>query len=171
MEFINDLFRGGFSGKLPYVVLLILLVVVAWRMFGPASVAAGEVMSPADAYEKSSKGEIVLVDVRTPKEWQQTGLPASGYAITMHQQGPEFLSQLDAALGGDRSKPLAIICRTGNRTGSLVGPLEKAGYTRVINVAEGMAGGRYGPGWIKAGLPLRTFVPGQSAPKKTVKQR
>lgn len=171
MDFINELFRGGFSAKLPYVALFIVLAFIAWRMFGPAPVAAGEVMSPAEAHEKALKGEIVLVDVRTPQEWQQTGLPASGYAITMHQQGPEFVKQLDAALGGDRSKPLAVICRTGNRTGSLIAPLEKAGYTRVINVAEGMAGGRNGTGWIKSGLPLRKYVAGQSAPQEFAKQR
>lgn len=171
MDFFNELLRGGLSGKLPYVVLVLLAAFIAWRMFGPAPVAAGEVMSPGEAHEKALKGEIMLVDVRTPDEWKQTGLPASAHAITMHQQGPDFVRQLDAVLGGDRSKPLAVICRTGNRTGSLVAPLEKAGYARVINVAEGMVGGRYGPGWIKAGLPLRTYVPGQSAPREVAKQR
>ncbi len=171
MDIFNDLFRGGLSGKLPYIVLFLLLVFFAWRMFGPAPVAAGEVMTPQEAHEKALKGEVVLVDVRTAQEWQQTGLPASGHAITMHQQGPDFVAQLDKALGGDRSKPLAVICRTGNRTGSLVAPLEKAGYARVINVAEGMVGGRYGPGWIKSGLPLRKYVPGQSAPDKVATQR
>lgn len=171
MDFINELFRGGLSGKLPYVALFLVLAFIAWRMFGPSPTAAGEVMSPAVAHEKAMKGEIVLVDVRTPEEWKQTGLPASAHAITMHQQGPDFVRQLDAVLGGDRSKPLAVICRTGNRTGSLVAPLEKAGYARVINVAEGMVGGRYGSGWIKAGLPVRKYVAGQSAPQEVAKQR
>jgi rhodanese-related sulfurtransferase len=170
MDFINELFRGELSGKLPYLALFIVLAFFAWRMFGAAPVAAGEVMSPAEVHEKALKGEIILVDVRTPQEWQQTGLPASGHAITMHQQGADFVKQLDAALGGDRSKPLAVICRTGNRTGSLIAPLEKAGYAHVINIAEGMAGGRNGPGWIKSGLPLRKYVPGQSAPQEMARQ-
>ncbi|MCB1513456.1 MAG: hypothetical protein KDJ18_01315 [Hyphomicrobiaceae bacterium] len=170
MDFLNEFFRSGLSGKIPYVALALLAAVVAWQMLGPAPVAAGEVMTPAEAHEKALKGEIVLVDVRTPDEWKQTGLPASGHAITMHQQGPDFLRQLDQALGGDRSKPLAVICRTGNRTGSLVAPLEKVGYTRVINVAEGMVGGRYGAGWIKAGLPIRTYAPDKSAPPQVATQ-
>lgn len=170
MDIFQDLFRGGISGKLPYIALLVVAAMLAWRMLGPAPVAAGEVMSPAEAHEKALKGEVVLVDVRTPQEWQQTGLPASAHAITMHQQGPDFVRQLDQALGGDRSKPLAVICRTGNRTGSLVAPLEQAGYKRVINVAEGMAGGRHGPGWVKTGLPLRKFETGRSAPPKIATQ-
>ncbi len=171
MDIFQDLFRGGLSGKLPYIALLAIAAFIAWRTFGPASAAAGEVMTPQEAHEEALKGEVVLVDVRTPQEWQQTGLPVSGHAITMHQQGPDFVAQLDKALGGDRAKPLAVICRTGNRTGSLVAPLESVGFTRVINVAEGMVGGRYGPGWIKAGLPLRKYVPGKSAPEKIVTQR
>ncbi|MGD9784873.1 MAG: rhodanese-like domain-containing protein [Hyphomicrobiaceae bacterium] len=171
MDILNDIMRGGLSGKLPYILVFVVLAVLAWRMLGPAGAAAGEVMSPAEAHEKASKGEIVLVDVRTPEEWKQTGVPASAHAITMHQKGPEFVSQLDAALGGDRSKPLAVICRTGNRTGSLIGPLEQAGYKRVINVAEGMAGGRYGPGWKKTGLPIRPWSPGATRPSEVATQR
>ena len=33
--------------------------------------------------------------------------------------------------------------------------LKKAGFTNVINVAEGMVGGPHGQGWIKTGLPIR----------------
>lgn len=164
-----DLFNGA-AGKLIFAVIALVAVVMLMRMFG-APASAGEAMTPQEAHEKAMKGEVVLVDVRTPDEWKQTGLPASGHAITMHQQGPEFLRQLDAALGGDRTKPLAVICRTGNRTGSLVGPLEKAGYTRVIDVKEGMVGGRYGQGWIKSGLPLRKYQAGATAPAEIAKQR
>lgn len=170
MDFINDIMRGGLSDKLPYIIGLGLVGFLAFRMFAGGA-AAGEVISPKDANEKAMSGDVVLVDVRTPQEWQQTGLPASGHAITMHQAGPEFVKQLDAALGGDRSKPLAIICRTGNRTSKLVGPLEKAGYTRILNVAEGMVGGRFGPGWIKTGLPMRKYKAGESAPSIIATQK
>lgn len=169
MEFLNDAFRG-LAGKLPYIAIAVVLAVLVVRVLAPQKAAAGEVLTPAEAHEKAMKGEIVLVDVRTADEWKQTGLPASAHAITMHQKGPDFVKALDAALGGDRSKPLAVICRTGNRTGSLVGPLQQAGYARVIDVKEGMVGGRYGAGWIKAGLPLRKFTPGQEKPAEVTRQ-
>lgn len=170
MEFLNDLMRGGLAGKMPIILLALVLIVMAARVLGSTPVVAGEVMSAAEAHDKASKGEIVLVDVRTPQEWQQTGLPASAHAISMHQQGSEFLRQLDVALGGDRSKPLAVICRTGNRTTSITKPLEQAGYKRVINVAEGMAGSRHGQGWVKSGLPVRKYEAGQSAPAAVATQ-
>lgn len=130
-----------------------------------APVSADGTLSAADAHAKASKGEIVLVDVRTPQEWQQTGLPASAHAVTMHQDGRAMLAALDKLVGNDRSKPLAIICRTGNRTSSLLPQLQQMGYTNVTHVGEGMAGSRHGQGWLKAGLPTR---PGTAADKPPV---
>lgn len=120
-------------------------------------------MPAAEAHAKAMAGAITLVDIRTPAEWRETGLPASAHAITMNQDSAALLATLDKALGGDRSKPLALICRTGNRSSRLIGDLQKAGYTGLIDVAEGMAGSRAGPGWLKSGLPLRPGDP-QSRP-------
>lgn len=116
---------------------------------------AGEILDAKAADAKARAGEIVLIDIRTPEEWLQTGVPASAHAITMHQPAPAFLAQVDKALGGDKSKPLALICRTGNRSGSIAPQLEKLGY-KIIDVSEGMAGSRKGPGWLRQGLALRT---------------
>lgn len=116
----------------------------------------GTVMSPKDAHAQAGEGKLALVDVRTPQEWRETGVPASAHAITMHQDPKMFLAALDKLTGGDKNKPLAIICRTGNRTTALQAQLKQVGYTNVINVAEGVAGGRYGAGWQKSGLPMRT---------------
>jgi rhodanese-related sulfurtransferase len=40
-------------------------------------------MSAREAHAKALAGELVLVDIRTTDEWRKTGVPASGYAITM----------------------------------------------------------------------------------------
>ena len=120
-------------------------------------------MPAAEAHAKAEAGAITLVDIRTPTEWRETGLPASAHAITMNQDGAALRAALDKVLGGDRSKPLALICRTGNRSSRLIGDLQKAGYTGLIDVAEGMAGSSSGAGWLKAGLPLRPGDP-QSNP-------
>jgi rhodanese-related sulfurtransferase len=116
---------------------------------------AGTLMSPAEAHRKALAGEIVFVDVRTPEEWRETGVPASALPITMHQDAPKLLAALAQATGGDKSKALALICRTGNRTSFLQAELKKAGYTQVINVAEGVVGGPFGKGWLKTGLPVK----------------
>lgn len=113
------------------------------------------VMNATDAHQKAVAGEITLVDIRTPEEWRETGVPASAHTVTLDQQPKALMDKLDALLAGDRSRPLALICRTGNRSSKLAVELRKQGYSNVIDVTEGVAGSRNGQGWAKAGLPLR----------------
>jgi len=145
------------------VVAVLAFGVLSQRMFAGSPDMASHI-GAADAHDRASKGEIVLVDVRTPQEWKETGVPASAHAITMSQDGRALIAALDKALGNDRSRPLAIICRTGNRTAMLQPQLKAAGYANVLNVAEGVAGSRYGVGWYKAGLPMRPGSQATSAP-------
>jgi rhodanese-related sulfurtransferase len=137
---------------------LVALVAAATLVAGLATAqrtATGTIMSVADAHAKALAGEVVLVDIRTPEEWKNTGVPASAHAVTMHQQGPAFIAGLKAAMGGDTTKPLAIICNSGNRTSNIYADLQRAGFPNLINVAEGVGGGPFGRGWLKSGLPLR----------------
>jgi rhodanese-related sulfurtransferase len=147
----------------------LLLVICAFGTCPAAAqrTAIGTVMTAADAHSKAISGDLVLVDVRRPEEWKDTGVPASAHAVTMHQDGPEFVAGLKAAMGGDTTKPLAIICNSGNRTSIIYMDLQRAGFTNLINVAEGVGGGPFGLGWLKAGLPLRAA----SAPLMSVKPK
>jgi rhodanese-related sulfurtransferase len=145
--------------KIGLLAIFVLLAAVstlwAWQMRYAVSGNVSDIMAVGVAHQRASKGEIVLVDVRRPSEWRQTGIPASGQPITMHQSGEKFLADLLAATGGRRDKPLALICATGGRTSWLLPRLKKAGFTKVYNVAEGMHGSRYGDGWLKQGLPIK----------------
>lgn len=132
------------------------LVMIGWVLAAATAVQAEPpVMDAASAHRKAAAGEITLVDIRTPEEWRETGVPASAHTVTLDQPPKALLSKLDQLLGGNKSRPLALICRTGNRSSMLAAELRKVGYTNVIDVAEGIAGGRNGQGWSKAGLPLR----------------
>lgn len=136
------------------------VMVLLSALAAPASAQSPNVtLKPAEAHAKARAGEITLVDIRTPPEWRETGLPESAYAITMNQDGRALLAALDQILGGDRTRPLALICRTGNRSNYLMGELRKVGFTSLIDVSEGMAGNRSGPGWLKTGLPTRPGDP------------
>ncbi|MFY0611251.1 MAG: rhodanese-like domain-containing protein [Hyphomicrobiaceae bacterium] len=136
----------------------------AWQTRYAVSGSQGNFMEVRQAHSKAKAGEVVLVDVRRPSEWKASGVPASGHAITMHQDGKRFLSQLLAAAGGDKTRPLALICATGGRTTWLQARLRKAGFNNLFNVTEGMKGSRYGSGWLKKGLPVRQWT-GQASSK------
>ena len=147
-----------------------MLAAVVWSGIGVASAQQSRpaMLAVTEAHRMAQAGEVVLVDIRTAEEWKETGVPTSAHAISMHQDPRAFLKSLDAALSGDRSRPLALICRTGNRSSNLQAELRRAGFSNVIDVSEGMAGSRAGQGWLKAGLPVRKGASVTAAPQVSV---
>jgi len=117
---------------------------------------AGPTLSAPEAFEQMRSGQITLIDIRTPPEWRQTGVPEGARRIDMrHPKGPEgFAAEVLTAVGGDKDAPIALICRTGNRTTQVQKELLARGFTHVYNVKEGMVGSGAGPGWLKRGLPV-----------------
>jgi rhodanese-related sulfurtransferase len=115
-------------------------------------------LSAPEAADAVNAGKITLIDIRTPAEWKQTGVAKGAKLINMaHPQGPDaFVAQLLAEMKGDKNAPIALICRTGNRTTKVQRFLQGQGFTQVYNVEEGMAGSGAGPGWLKRGLPVET---------------
>jgi len=112
----------------------------------------GPDMRAPDAYEAAKAGKLMLVDIRTPEEWRETGVAQGITRINMLD--PRFEGKLRAALRGDKAAPVALICRTGNRSTAVQKWLREQGYSSVYNIREGMAGSRAGPGWIARGLPM-----------------
>lgn len=116
------------------------------------SVKSEGIISAITALKKTETGELLLVDIRSPQEWKETGTGTGANKISMHQPG--FIAKLDALTGNDKSKPVAFICATGGRSNWLQGELVKRGYTNILDVSEGMLGSSSGPGWLKRGLPV-----------------
>jgi rhodanese-related sulfurtransferase len=115
--------------------------------------AEPDIDAPA-ALAAAEAGELRLIDIRTPQEWRQTGV-APGAGRVDFYRGPQALTAyLREAVKGDKDAPIALICRTGNRTTQAQAYLESQGFTRVYNLKEGMAGSAAGPGWLKRGLPV-----------------
>ncbi len=116
------------------------------------SVKTEGVIDATMAMKKAERGAILLLDIRSPQEWKETGVGSAAKRISMHQRG--FLKKLHALMGDDKTKPVALICAVGGRSHWLQGELKKRGYTNVLDVSEGMLGSRTGPGWLKRGLPM-----------------
>jgi len=138
---------------MPRFVTALLGLLLAGALFGP--VAAQEMAAP-DAYQAAKSGKLTLIDIRTPPEWQQTGVAEGALRINMiHPQGAAgFLNEVLAKVGGDKTAPIALICRTGNRTSQVLRFLKDQGFTQVSHIPEGMAGSRAGPGWLARKLPV-----------------
>ncbi len=114
------------------------------------------VMTADEASVRAEAGELMLIDVRAPQEWRQTGVPRGARRVTIHDPAglKGFVDAMAAAVDGDLKKPIALICARGNRSTIAQKVLSEAGFTRVFNIREGFTGGPYGPGWVKRGLPV-----------------
>jgi rhodanese-related sulfurtransferase len=111
-------------------------------------------LSAPQLHEAMKDGRVLVIDIRTPEEWRQTGVVPGARRVDFYR-GPEVMltSVLEMA-GGDRNRPIALICRTGNRTTQAQRFLQAQGFTQVYNVTEGMVGSKAGPGWLKRRLPV-----------------
>lgn len=112
----------------------------------------GAEMTPPEALAASRAGDLLLVDIRRPDEWERTGIAESAKALDRRRD--DFVSALTALTGGDFDAPVALICAAGVRSDRTGARLAEAGFTRVIDVSEGMLGSTARPGWLARDLPV-----------------
>ena len=98
------------------------------------------------------KSDTPIYDVRRPEEWRQTGVVEGSKLLTFVDASgrlkPNFMERFTAETG--QHDPVILICRTGNRTGTLARFLvEKLGYTQVFNVRNGITH------WISENRPVK----------------
>lgn len=154
MRMSNDHRRGrtGRRGVLRMAGLALAGVILTSVAPGMAEQTPGlTYMTPDVAHKAAQDGKIILIDIRRPEEWRQTGV-AEG-AIGLDMTDAAFVDDLVELRMANPATPLALICRTGNRTGYVTTELAKQGFPGLVDVQEGMVGGRYGPGWLDRGLP------------------
>ena len=127
---------------------------------GIGALADDGVITSQLAYDQLQAGGLTVIDIRRPDEWRETGIPQGGYAITMHDpEGQEaFMANVLAALDGDRTAPIGLICAAGVRSTWASSYLARNGFTNVYNIREGMLGRGRQPGWISQGLPVETYT-------------
>ena len=114
---------------------------------------AADIISATKVREAALAGEVTLVDIRTPQEWAATGVPDVAHALDMTEES--FIRKLLELQQAHPDRPLAMICATGGRSTYVTTALEQRGMTGLLNVSEGMAGSKHGPGWLARSLPVR----------------
>ena len=134
------------------------MLAAAWALNAAAGAAlAGGPLSPEAAHQMAARGRVALIDVRSPREWRQTGIALGARAVTIHNPdgAGAFAREVLRVLGGDRSRPVALICAAGVRSARARRILESNGFTDVYDVSAGMSGTAHRSGWIARGLPVR----------------
>lgn len=114
-------------------------------------------LSAPDVHAAALSGDVLLIDIRRPDEWERTGVGEGAVPIDMRRD--DFTDALLARTGNRSDTPVALICARGVRSRGLTRRLTGAGFTNIIDVPEGMLGSGAGPGWLKRGLPVMAWVP------------
>jgi rhodanese-related sulfurtransferase len=116
----------------------------------PAAVAAAVPrLSPTEAARRVADGTAVLVDVREPAEWAETGVAAPAALLPMSDfDGDQTLWK--PFLEKNAGKELILYCRSGHRAGVVAKKLSADG--RAVANAGGFSA------WKAAGLPVRSVA-------------
>ena len=105
-------------------------------------------ISPDKIAEEVASGEVLVIDVREPDEWQQGHIPG---AINIPHGSLESKADpasptFDPRIRSD--KPLYINCATGRRSALVTAILNDMGYEKAINLEGGFEA------WEAAGYPV-----------------
>jgi rhodanese-related sulfurtransferase len=135
---------------------------------------AGDI-TPEEAWKLlADDPEAVLVDCRTAAEWRFVGVPdVSSLQRDVvyiewnrtdgsHNDGfvTDLLEEIGVA-GSENERPIAFLCRSGNRSIGAAESATEAGIAPSYNVLDGFegnlddAGHRGGTGWKAIGLPWK----------------
>lgn len=99
----------------------------------------------------ADKPEALLLDVRTPEEWNEGHLAGASHADYWGDE-QAFQAAMDAI---PRDRPVLVYCAGGGRSGLTAKELVKAGHREVYNLENGISG------WIAEGHPVVTGPPVQ----------
>ena len=128
---------------------LALLIPLLALMAVPCLAEVTDVDSPQ--LEKLLADGVPVVDVRTPRELNATGVIKGSHVLTFYDSQRRY--DMDAWVGRLRAiagpeDPVILICGTGKLSVGIAEYLDKrAGYTKVYNVRNGIAR------WIADGHP------------------
>jgi len=144
--------RSTSSTLLKQILLLLAFMGVMSSSALAQGFSAAVDLTAQDTYQGMQDDDLVLIDVRTPEEWAQTGIAEGAHPISMLDR--EFLNQLALLQEENPGKRVAFICASGRRSALVQAELERRGYENIYSVYGGTTGSRNAPGWIREGLPI-----------------
>jgi len=143
------------STILPKLTRTSLLAAILGLTAATASAADVPSVTPAEAAALVAEGKALLVDVREPAEWAETGVAAPALLLSKsdfdgaRKDWAAFLENV-----GDRQ--VILYCRSGRRSGIVAAALAEQGL-KVANAGGFSA-------WKDAGLPTRESGQAPAAP-------
>lgn len=104
-------------------------------------------LSPADAAKLVAEGKAVLIDVREPAEWAESGVAAPAVLLPKSEFDAGQTGEWKSFLATVGDKQVITYCRSGRRSDAVATALAEKGL-KVANAGAFQA-------WKDAGLPVR----------------
>ncbi len=117
-----------------------------------AAIAQSASLSAREAHDAAKAGGIVLIDIRTPAEWADTGLAAGATRLDAESAG--FEVRLAGLRLDNPGKRIVLIDRTGGLATSVQLKLAARGWRDLAVVRGGMLGQG---GWLAERLPVSGY--------------
>lgn len=99
-------------------------------------------INPRDAQELVQKGDITIVDVRTPDEYRAGHIAGS---VNINIADPTFLDKITAI---PKEAICLVYCGSGGRSSRAAGTMTQQGFSDVYNLTGGITG------WKRAGFSV-----------------
>ena len=130
------------------------IVFLCFSLFSFSSYAVElGVVSNQELITLQQSQQALLVDIRTPPEWQVTGTIPDSQKLQSFDKEGRFDEELWLAnlqkLKKNADQPVILICRTGHRSLKVGEFLVKKGMPNVYHLQNGIES------WIKSGLPVK----------------
>lgn len=113
---------------------------------GLARIATMKHITPTEAHALlTSDPDALLIDVRSEIEFLFVGHPVGANHVSWNdgpdwEVNPHFVGEVRKLAGHGGTRPLVLICRSGNRSVTAGEALEAAGFINVYNVLYGFEG-------------------------------
>jgi len=116
--------------------------VLILSLFGSSARADEQTNAPAtvthvqakEAAKLVEKGEVTVLDLRTPKEFTTSHIAS---ATNIDCQSSDFATRLEKL---DREKPYLIHCGSGRRSTNSLPEFEKLGFKHIVHLDGGLKG-------------------------------
>lgn len=111
------------------------LPALALMLFASLPATAQQIYTAQPSAQQLQEAPVLLVDIRQPHEWVETGVLPNALLLTFNDPD-SFLRELRPHL--EPGQPVALICRTGNRTARAAQLVAGELSVPVVDVAGGM---------------------------------
>ena len=145
--------------KLHFRLIFLFIFLLAFFSYGE-NIMKNLDLNIKDALKAYKEDNLIVVDIRTEKEWKETGIIPNSILVSMHnnnyEENSNFIEQITNILDKHSKENIVFICASGARSEIVTNYFFKEGYQNVSHIPEGIIG-KNKDGWLFLGYPIKAL--------------